>query len=348
MTDTPSTTTPGKPTTGAAPRTTSEDLAVNFAEIEAAATRLQGIARLTPVHQSRQLDTACNAQVMLKCENFQNTGSFKFRGAYNSLLLLKEAGHAGVVAFSSGNHAQAVALAGSMLGLATTIVMPNNAPKVKAAATRGYGASIVEYNPSTTQREKLAAEIAESSGLPVVPAYDYPHVIAGQGTAAKELFEEVGELDVLLVCCGGGGLLSGSCLSAAALSPDCRVIGVEPALGDDGARSFRSGRIETVHNPATIADGARTPYLGDLTFPIIQRYASDIVTVSDAALIETLRFLWERLKLIVEPTGALALAALLSGTEMGHLEIAPGARVGVTISGGNVDVSSAATLFGNA
>ena len=325
---------------------TTSHLAVDYADVEAAAARLEGVARITPIHRSRQLDDACKARVALKCENFQNTGSFKFRGAYNALLQIKEAGHPGVVAFSSGNHAQAAARAGAQLGLATTIVMPNNAPKVKAAATRGYGASIVEYDPETTQREELAAEIAESTGLPVVPAYDYPDVIAGQGTVAKELIEEVGELDVLLVCCGGGGLLSGSCLSANALSPECKVIGVEPALGDDGARSFRSGQIETVHNPATIADGARTPYLGQLTFPIIQHYASDIVTVSDEALLETLRFLWERLKLVVEPTGALALAALFGSTELGKLEVEPGTRVGVTISGGNVDVAKVAGLFG--
>ena len=321
------------------------DIRVQYADVVDAAARLEGVARRTPVVTSRQLDEATSARVFLKCENFQNTGSFKFRGAYNALSRLQETGAPGVVAFSSGNHAQAVARAGTLLGLPTTIVMPTNAPAVKRAATEGYGATVIEYDPATSDREEIARQVAEDLGWPVVPAYDHEHVLAGQGTAVKELIEEIGELDLLLVCCGGGGLLSGSCLSARALSPECRIFGVEPAAGDDGARSFRSGRIETVHNPHTIADGARTPYLGKLTFPIIRRDAHDIVTVTDDALVQTMRFLWERCKLIVEPTGALALAALLVGTDTGELEIEPGQRVGVTISGGNVDVAGVAGLF---
>ena len=328
-----------------APSSAGTDIRVSYSDVEAAASRLEGAARRTPVFRSRQLDEATGTRVFLKCENFQNTGSFKFRGAYNALSRLKEDGAPGVVAFSSGNHAQAVARAGTLLDLPTTIVMPTNAPAVKRAATEGYGAEVIEYDPATSDREEIAARVAQELGWPVVPAYDHEHVLAGQGTAVKELIEDVGELDLLLVCCGGGGLLSGSCLSARALSPSCRIIGVEPAAGDDGARSFRSGQIETVHNPDTIADGARTPYLGNLTFPIIRRDAHDIVTVSDDALIRTMRFLWERCKLVVEPTGALALAALLVGTETGTVEVQPGQRVGVTISGGNVDVVAVADLF---
>lgn len=318
---------------------------VTYDDVLSAAARLEGVARRTPVATSRQLDETTGARVFLKCENFQNTGSFKFRGAYNALSRLREAEAPGVVAFSSGNHAQAVARAGALLGLETTIVMPTNAPAVKRAATEAYGAQVVEYDPATSNREEIARKVAADLGWPVVPAYDHEHVLAGQGTAVKELIEEVGQLDWLLVCCGGGGLLSGSCLSARALSPDCRVVGVEPLAGDDGARSFRSGKIETVHNPDTLADGARTPYLGSLTFPIIRRDAHDIVTVTDEALIRTMRFLWERCKLVVEPTGALALAAILVGTETGVLDIEPGQRVGVTISGGNVDVAAVARLF---
>lgn len=323
----------------------SATIRVAFDDVVSAAARLEDVARRTPVFTSRQLDETTKARVFLKCENLQNTGSFKFRGAYNALSRLKEEGAPGVVAFSSGNHAQAVARAGTLLGIPTTIVMPTNAPAVKRAATEGYGADVVEYDPATSDREEIARQVANDLGWPVVPAYDHEHVLAGQGTAVKELIEEVGELDLLLVCCGGGGLLSGSCLSARALSPECRVIGVEPAAGDDGARSFRSGKIETVHNPDTIADGARTPYLGQLTFPIIRRDAHDIVTVTDDALVQTLRFLWERCKLVVEPTGALALAALFVGTDTGTLDVRPGMRVGVTISGGNVDVAEVAGLF---
>src|SRR6185503_14429667 len=242
--------------------------------------------------------------------------------------------------FSSGNHAQAVALAGTLLGVPTTIVMPEDAPAVKLEATRGYGGEVVTYDKRTQSREELGARLAAERGLHVIPPYDHPHVIAGQGTAAKELFEEAGPLELLLVPCGGGGLLSGCAIAAAALSPGCRVIGVEPAAADDATRSFKSGTLQTVHNPDTIADGARTPSLGKLTFPLVLRYVHDMVTVDDAALLRATFYLWERLKLVVEPTGALAAAALLEG----GLD-AKGMRVGVVLSGGNVDLQALSSLI---
>ena len=238
-----------------------------------------------------------------------------------------------MIAFSSGNHAQAVALAASLLGLRATIVMPNDAPRVKLDATRGYGAGIVQYDPATEDREAIGRALANEHGLALIPPYDHPHVIAGQGTAARELLEDVGPLDVLFVCCGGGGLLSGSALSARALSPHCRVIGVEPDAGDDGVRSFTSRTLQRVHHPQTIADGARTPSLGRYTFPMILRDVDHMMSVSDEALLGAMRLLWERMKVLVEPTGALGAAALLSGREA-----VAGTRVGVILSGGNVDM----------
>jgi threonine dehydratase len=273
--------------------------------------------------------------VFFKCENLQRMGAFKFRGAYNTLAQL-DAGQRrrGVVAFSSGNHAQAVALAGRELGIAATIVMPADAPAVKIAATRSYGADVVLYDPARESREQLAAALAEQRGLALVPPFDHPQIIAGQGTAAKELFEEAGALDCLLVPCGGGGLLSGSALAARQLAPACRVIGVEPTGADDAARSFRSRRLERVERPDTIADGARTPSLGALTFALVLANASDIVTVDDATLLAAMFHLWERLKLVVEPTGALGAAAILGG----GFDVR-GSRVGVILSGGNVDLA---------
>jgi threonine dehydratase len=279
--------------------------------------------------------------VFFKCENFQRMGAFKFRGAFNALSLLSEAQKKqGVVAFSSGNHAQAVALAGRLLGVPTTIVMPEDAPAVKIAATRGYGAEVVLYDRTTSDREALARGIAEARGLVVIPPYDHPHIVAGQGTAAKELIEEVGAPDYLLVCCGGGGLLSGSALAAAALAPHCKVIGVEPEAGNDATLSFRTGRLHSVHNPATIADGARTSSLGKVTFPLVMRHVHDMLTVSDEELVRSMLYLWERMKMVVEPTGALASAALLEGKLQ-----APGARIGVIVSGGNVDLKAIASYL---
>jgi threonine dehydratase len=318
------------------------DPAPSHADVEAAAARLAGVIHRTPIATSRTLDRRVGAQVLLKCENLQRTGSFKIRGAYNALSLHRErAPQTGVVTFSSGNHAQAMSLSSSLLGVATVVVMPADAPAVKLEATRGYGAEVVVYDRQETTREEVAATLARERGLTVIPAYDHRDVIAGQGTAVRELIEDAGPLDLLLVCLGGGGLLSGSALSARALSPACRVVGVEPARADDGARSFHTGTLHRVHNPPTIADGARTPCLGELTFPLIRELVDDVVTVSEEAIVEAMRFLWERVKLVVEPTGALALAALTSGV----VAPTPGSRVGVTLTGGNVDLATAAELF---
>ena len=312
-----------------------------YADVEAAAGRLKGIANRTPVLTSRTFNRLTGASAFFKCENFQRGGAFKFRGAYNALKRIAETGKAtGVLTYSSGNHAQALAMAGGLLGIQTTIIMPSDAPAVKVAATRGYGAEIILYDRSETTREALGRRLSEERGLPIVPPYDHPDVVAGQGTAALELFEETGPLDLLLVCCGGGGLLSGSAIAAGALSPRCRVIGVEPAQADDATRSFHSGTLHTVHNPETIADGARTPSLGKITFPLIRRHVDDMVTVSEESILRAMFFLWERMKLVVEPTGALAAAALLDGTVR-----AEGKRTGVIISGGNVDLRHALDLF---
>jgi threonine dehydratase len=275
------------------------------------------------------------AEVFFKCENLQRAGAFKFRGAYNALSRLPDAERRrGVVAFSSGNHAQAVALAGRLLDIPRVIVMPADAPAVKRAATVEYGAEVVLYDRERDDREDISRRLAAERGLTVIPPYDHLHIIAGYGTAARELLEEAGPLDVLLVPCGGGGLLSGSALSARALAPQCRVIGVEPAAGDDATRSFRSRTLQTVRNPDTVADGARTPSLGTLTFPLVLENVSEMTTVDDRALLRAMFYLWERTKLIVEPTGALGAAALL------ETAVAAGAaRVGVILSGGNVDLS---------
>ena len=313
-------------------------LPVTAADVRAAAARLAGVAHRTPVLTSRAVDAATGARVVFKAEHLQRAGAFKFRGAYNSLAVLDDEARArGVIAYSSGNHAGALALAGRILGVPVTVVMPTNAPAVKVAATRGYGAEIVFYDPASESREAIGRDIAEARGLALVPPYDHAPVVAGAGTAALELIEDAGPLDRLLVCTGGGGLLAGSALAAADASPGCCVIGVEPAAGDDARRSLIAGRIvanETV--PDTIADGARTPSLGLVNFPIVQRLVSDIVTVDDAALLDALRFVWTRMKQVVEPTGCLGIAALLSGAV-----VAPGERVGVIFSGGNADLSVA-------
>lgn len=316
-------------------------LSVTYADVEAAVRRLTGIAHRTPVLTSRTVNQRTNAQVFLKCENFQRTGSFKFRGAYNALAQLsEEQKQRGVLTFSSGNHGQAIALSGQLLGIPTTVVMPKDAPEVKQAATRGYGAEVMLYDRAEMKREELAKNLASDRGLTIIPPYDHPHIVAGQGTTAKELIEEVGQLDILLVCCGGGGLLSGCAIAAKALSPNCRVIGVEPAQADDATRSFHTKTLQTVDNPDTIADGARTPSLGKLTFPLVLHYVDDMVTVSEEAILRTMFFLWERLKIVVEPTGVLAATALLDGVVK-----MPNARIGVIISGGNVDLKQVTQLI---
>jgi len=320
----------------------SQPLPVSYADVAAAAARIAGHAHRTPVLTSRTVNARTGAEVFFKCENFQRMGAFKFRGAYNALAQLSdEQKRRGVLAFSSGNHAQAIALAGRLLGIRTTIVMPDDAPPVKLAATRGYGAEVITYDKNVTTREALGASIAAERGLAVIPPYDHPHVVAGQGTAAKELIEEVGKLDSLYVPCGGAGLLSGCAIAAAHLSPGCKVVGVEPAAGDDATRSFRTKTLQTVHNPDTIADGARTPSLGKITFPLVLAHVHDMMTVDDRELLDAMLYLWERMKIVVEPTGALGAAGLFKG---GH--DAAGKRVGVLISGGNVDLQAVCRLIG--
>ena len=322
----------------------SNELRVTYADVAAAAERIVGRARRTPVLTSRHVDRRTRAQVFFKCENLQRVGAFKFRGAYNALTQLSdEQRKRGVLAYSSGNHAQAVALAGQLLSAPTVIVMPAGAPRVKLEATRGYGAEIVVYDEHITVREELAARIAGERGLTVIPPYDHEHVVAGQGTAAKELIEEVGQLDYLFVPVGGGGLISGCAIAADALSPGCKVIGVEPEAGDDATRSFKSKTLQSCRNPDTVADGARTPSLGEITFPLVLRYVSDMVTVSDPELLRTMFFLWERMKTVVEPTGALSAAGLFE-----KVTVPAGSRVGVIVSGGNVDFQDVAAWISKA
>lgn len=321
--------------------TKSRALNITINDVVDAYKRLTGVAHKTPVLTSKTINKLVNSRVFFKCENFQRTGSFKFRGAYNALSQLsEEQKRRGVLTYSSGNHAGAIAISGQLLNIPTTIVMPEDAPSVKLAATRGYGAEVLLYNRVEMTREDLAQQLIKERQLTFIPPYDHPHVVAGQGTAAKELIEEVGELDLLLVCCGGGGLLSGCAIATKALSPGCKVIGVEPERADDATRSFHTKTLHTVHNPDTIADGARTPSLGKITFPLVLEYVDDMVTVSEDAIRRTMFFLWERMKIVVEPTGVLAAAALLEGVVK-----APDARVGVIISGGNVDLGQIGQLF---
>jgi len=316
-------------------------LAVSYDDVVAAARRLHGVAHRTPVMRSRSFDERCGGTVFFKCESLQRAGAFKFRGAYNALSKLSsEEASRGAVAYSSGNHAQAMALAGKILEIPVTIVMPDDAPHVKVDATRGYGAEVIIYDPRTERREELGAAIRDERGLVLVPPFDHPDIVAGQGTAARELFRETGGLDLLLTPCGGGGLLSGCAIAAAAMAPGCRVIGVEPEAGDDANRSFRSGRLESVEYPDTIADGARTLSLGDITFAIVRAKVADMTTVSDEALLRTMRFLFERLKIVVEPTGALAAAAVLE-----RIVDVRDLRVGIVLSGGNVDPTRIGAWF---
>ena len=304
-----------------------------FEFVRAASKRLRGHANITPIMSSRTLNKRARAEVYLKCENFQRVGAFKFRGAYNAMSQLSDKdSKRGVITHSSGNHAQAMALVGQLLNIQTTIVMPDDAPAIKRAATEAYGASIVEYNPQKTTREKISEDLERKHGYVLIPPYDHVDIVAGQGTAALEFFEEIDSLDVLLVPCGGGGLLSGCAIAAKGTDPGCQVIGIEPELADDATRSFHTGTLHTVHNPPTIADGTRTPSLGkDVTFPLVLKYVDDMKTVSEAAIIKAVKFLFYRMKIVVEPSGALGVAALLSGV------IQPQGRVGVIISGGNID-----------
>jgi threonine dehydratase len=305
-----------------------------------AAERLRGLAHRTPVMRSRTADALTGASLYFKCENLQRAGAFKFRGAANAVAALSsEQKAAGVLAFSSGNHAQAMAYAATLMNVKATILMPQDAPGMKIAATRGYGAEVVLFDRYSQDREALARDLARERGLTLIPPYDHADVIAGQGTAALELFEEVGPLDALLVCLGGGGLTSGCALAAALKSPSCAVWGVEPEAGNDGQRSLAEGRIVHIDVPRTIADGAQTQHLGQLTFGVLRERAAGVVTVSDEQLREAMRFLAARMKLVVEPTGALAAAAALE-----RLLPLEGRRVGVILSGGNVDLARFAEL----
>ena len=305
-----------------------------YADVEAAAARIEGFAHRTPVHTSRTLNELVGGEVFVKCENFQRMGAFKFRGAFNALSKFSpEQRKAGVVAFSSGNHAQGIALSAKILGMPATIVMPHDAPAAKVAATKGYGANVVVYDRYSEDREAIGKRLADEQGLTLIPPYDHPDVLAGQGTAAKELFEEVGALDHLFVPLGGGGLLSGTALSTRALAPQCVLYGVEPEAGNDGQQSLRSGAIVHIDTPKTIADGAQTQHLGHYTFGIIKRDVDDILTASDAELVNAMKFFAARMKMIVEPTGCLGLAAVLGATGSPH-----GRRVCVIVSGGNIDL----------
>jgi threo-3-hydroxy-L-aspartate ammonia-lyase len=306
-----------------------------YADVVAASERILGHAHRTPVMTSRTANEEFGAELFFKCENLQRIGAFKFRGAFNALSKFTPGQRKrGVVAFSSGNHAQAIALSARLLEIPATIVMPNDAPAAKVAATKGYGATVISYDRYTEDREQIGRDLAEKHGLTLIPPYDHPDVMAGQGTAAKELFEEVGPLDAFFVCFGGGGLLAGSALATRALSPDCKLYGVEPEAGNDGQQSFRTGKIVHIDVPKTIADGAQTQHVGNYTFPIIQRDVTDVLTATDAQLVEAMRFMAERMKLIVEPTGVLGFAA---AREMkAQLK---GKRVGILVSGGNVDIA---------
>jgi threo-3-hydroxy-L-aspartate ammonia-lyase len=318
----------------------STDSIPNFADVADAARRLAGVAHRTPVLTSRSADRNSGGRLFFKCENFQRIGAFKFRGAYNAITRFDPNQRAaGVLAYSSGNHAQAIALSAQLLGIKATIIMPLDAPATKLEATKGYGAEVITYNRFTQSREAIGEAVASERGMTLIPPYDHPDVIAGQGTVVKEFIEEVGELDLLLVPLGGGGLLGGSAISATTLSPKCRIIGVEPEAGNDGQQSLQKGEIVKIAVPKTIADGAQTTYLGNHNFPIINLYVDEIITVSDAQLVETMRFFAERMKMIVEPTGCLAAAAALQ-----HVLPIQDKKVGIIISGGNVDLNQFAEL----
>ncbi len=315
---------------------------LQYGDVEQAAARIEGAAHRTPVLTSSTFDARANARVFFKCENYQRMGAFKFRGAYNAIARFTDAQRAaGVLTFSSGNHAQAIALSARLAGIRATIIMPKDAPALKVQATKEYGGEVIFYDRYTENREEIGRRLAEERGMTLIPPYDHPDVICGQGTAAKELFEEAGELDVLLVPLGGGGLLAGSALAAMGLSPACKVIGVEPEAGNDGQQSLRRGEIVHIGVPDTIADGAMVTHVGEHNFEVIRRRVDDIVTVSDAQLVETMKFFAERMKMVVEPTGCLGAAAALHGVYP-----VAGKRVGVLISGGNVDLSRFAQLVG--
>jgi threonine dehydratase len=305
---------------------------VLFDLVKEAQKRIKGHAHVTPVMTSQTLNDITGAQIFLKCENFQRMGAFKFRGAYNAMSqLTEEQKKRGVITYSSGNHAQAVALVGRLLGIRTVVVMPNNAPVIKRDATEAYGATVVGYDPEETTREEICRDLETKHGHTLVPPFDHIDIVAGQGTAAMELIDEVKTLDMLIAPCGGGGLLSGCALAAKGTIPNCRVIGIESEVADDATKSFHTGQLHTIKNPPTIADGTRTPSLGEVTFPLVLEYVDDMRTVAEAAIMEAVKFLFYRMKLVVEPSGALPLAALLVRS------VRPEGRVGIILSGGNID-----------
>jgi len=303
-----------------------------FDLVKEAQKRLEGHAHVTPVMTSQTLNDITGAQIFLKCENFQRMGAFKFRGAFNAMSqLTEEQKKRGVLTYSSGNHAQAVALVGRLLAIRTVVIMPNNAPVIKRVATEAYGATVVEYNPEETTREEICRDLESRHGHTLVPPFDHINIVAGQGTAAKELIDEVKTLDMLLTPCGGGGLLSGCAVAAKGMDPNCQVIGIESEVADDATKSFHTGQLHTIKDPPTIADGTRTPSLGEVTFPLVLEYVDDMQTVPEAAIMDAVKFLFYRMKLVVEPSGALPLAALLVGS------VRPQGRVGIILSGGNID-----------
>jgi threonine dehydratase len=317
------------------------ELAISFDDVQKAHDRILNIANRTPVLTSRYANSLTGAELFFKCENFQRVGAFKFRGAYNAISqFTPEQKAAGVVTFSSGNHAQAIALSANLLGVKAMIVMPSDAPKIKVTATRGYGAEVVFYDRYKEDREAIGKQIMEERKMTLIPPYDHPHVMAGQGTAAKELIEDVGKLDMLLAPVGGGGLISGCATAAKAMIPGCTIIGVEPEAGNDAQQSLRDGKIIHIEVPKTIADGAQTQHLGQYTFPAMQHLVDDILTVADSELIEAMNFFAGRMKIVVEPTGCLGAAAVFGK----HLEVR-GKRIGVILSGGNIDLMSFASMI---
>ncbi|MFK0378109.1 threo-3-hydroxy-L-aspartate ammonia-lyase [Pandoraea sp. NPDC090278] len=319
---------------------TTPTLAITYGDVVAAHDRIREAAHRTPVLTSRTADAMTGARLFFKAENFQRMGAFKFRGAYNAISqFTAEQKRGGVLAFSSGNHAQAIALSARELGVPAVILMPQDAPQMKIDATREYGAEVILFDRYKEDREALSKRLAEERGMTLIPPYDHPHVMAGQGTAVKELIEDAGELDMLLVCLGGGGLLSGSAVAARALNPNIEIYGVEPEAGNDGQQSFRTGEIVHIETPRTIADGAQTQHLGQYTFPVIRSLVDDILTVTDDELVQTMKFFASRMKIVVEPTGCLAAAAAMQG----KVDVR-GKRVGVILSGGNVDLARFAKL----
>lgn len=312
-----------------------------IADVRAAASRLHGVAHRTPVMTSRTANARVGAELFFKCENFQRMGAFKFRGAYNAIAQLSAAQRkAGVLTFSSGNHAQATALAAKLLGAPALILMPHDSATSKMEATKGYGAKVQIYDRFSTDRDELAAETAGARGMTVIPPYDDERIIAGQGTVALELMEEVGDLDLVLATLGGGGLLSGLAVAAHGLRPSCQVIGIEPESGDDGLQSLRAGRIIRIAPPRGLPEGSLATHVGTLNFEVMRRHIDDIVLVTDDEIVTAMQFFAQRMKLVVEPTGALPLAALFAG----KLDVAR-KRVGVVISGGNVDLDRFARLI---